>query len=191
MRRILFLKFVAVSAAALLTACATEQKNTHVENGYTLPVPVDGIVLVYEVATLTTDKPQPVDRMKASRDLVLEKFQTAATTRIPQQLNAAGIAHVVVIETPGVASKAVDAPASWRRLHVRAASAEQTCTGLGSCSLRLKVATRLMAADGKTTIWSTEVEEPQMASSVIYDARYQELAGHVGTAILGAVTRKR
>ena len=172
-----------------IVGCSTEQKNTRTSNSTQFPVVVKGVIVIYQPAQLMTNAKYVGvrDPQLKSRDLIVEKLEKAMVSTVGPRLNNSGIRSKVLIANRDLSSE-LDGPAkSWRKVFVAPLSSKQICSAFGSCSNRLTVQLRMTADDSSAIVWSTEIEEPYIVSSFIYDKRYEELAEHIADAIMKAV----
>ena len=174
---------IATSCVLAARGCTTQIKNTVVNRNVNLPITVTGVVVIYEPARFG-DGTKFLDFQQQTRDKVVAKMGNAVELILPKELQNAGIAAKFA-----AAHDAKNIERSWHRVIVRPLKDFQTCVGPigGSCSHRLTFGVRLLEPTSNAILWSSEIEEPYMVSSFVYDARYQELAGHAAKALLTAI----
>jgi len=163
--------------SSALTACVTREINTRVMT--TLPIPAGTILVVYEVSNLDQRTPSTGnDYQQKSRARIVEVLGKSVEKKIPSGLQAQGFkssfTNVVNVEAASIAE--ID---HIYELRVRAVKDNQVCTNLGSCSHQLTVRASILKSGSKQVLWSTEMQEPDMVSSFIYETRYDQLADNI------------
>ena len=185
MIKILLRPYLLLLFVLALSGCATEMKNTVIGTREELPVKVSRLLVVYEPSQFVISKGPSPQAQQARVTSILAMFQDALERITTAEIAKARIPMSFAVGT-GPQATSPNSVQYSHIIYITPLRDQQVCYG-SSCSHRLGIQIRLLRANSKLMMWSTEVEEPYMNSSFAYQARYDDFAENVTKAILLAV----
>ena len=179
---------IALACALIFPGCALQQKNTHTSPSTILPVKVDGLVVIYEPTNFgRPDIAAQPDREQKAKDFVVSKLGETVFSVVRNGLLQVGIPAKFVVADADMVRQMTGVSPVWRRIIVTPIRDLQTCNMRTLiCVHRITAGVRLLAADMKSIVWSTEVEEPTIVGGPT-DGRFLPFAGMISNAILEVV----